>query len=85
LAKYPELRKLMAAMPKPMTKGELAKIIGKSTASVSEKLNGKTDFKFSEVKKITEYFRQFKPELTSDIIFSDVEVLTIVNEKSKST
>jgi|GEM_PF-1860907 len=82
MARYPELRKLMAAhSPKPMTREDLSKIIGKSIPAVSEKLNGKIDFKLEEVKAITEYFRQFKPELTSDIIFSDVEVLTIVNNQ----
>lgn len=81
MAKYPELRKLMAARsPKPMTKLELAKLIGKTPGVVTEKMDGRIDFKWSEVRIITDYFRGFNSELSSDIIFSDVEVVTIVNK-----
>ncbi len=81
--KYPELRKLMVSMDKPMTREDVAKIIGKSSGAVSEKLNGKIDFKLREVFALTAHFRKIKPELTSDIIFSDVEVLTKVTNEPK--
>lgn len=68
--KYPELRKLMAAHPeKPMSKKELAKIIGKSPSQVTEKLNGKIDFKLSEIIAIVSYFKKYFPDITADKIF----------------
>jgi predicted transcriptional regulator len=78
MPKYPELRKLMAGMA--MTKKALGQIIGKSPGSVSLKMNGEIDFKFEETKKITDYFKSFKPYLTIELVFSDVDLQTNVSK-----
>ena len=67
---YPNLKILMVATPKPITQKELAKIINKTRGAITQKLQGKIEFKGSEVFKITEYFRQYFPSVTSDDLFS---------------
>lgn len=67
MVKYPNLESLMATYRVNRTK--LAKIIEKAPASVTGKLEGKIDFKWTDVKAIVEYFRQFKPDLDAGYIF----------------
>jgi DNA-binding XRE family transcriptional regulator len=67
MVKYPNLESLMAQHRVNRTK--LAKIIGKAPAAITGKLEGKIDFKWSDIKSIYEYFRQFIPDLTIEYIF----------------
>jgi hypothetical protein len=67
VVKYPNLESLMATYRVNRTK--LAKIIEKAPAAVTGKLEGKIDFKWTDVKAIVEYFRQFKPDLDAEYIF----------------
>jgi len=69
--KYPELAKLMASIG--MSKKDYAKVIGKAPSAVSDKLSGKTDFKWSEIVATVLYFKKIfpdNPDITSDKIFS---------------
>ena len=72
---YPELAKLMAS--RSMTKAALARLLNKTPTAITYKLQGKNEFKLSEAKIITDYFKQFKPSINSDIIFSREEVDSI--------
>lgn len=67
VVKYPNLESLMATHR--VTRKKLAKIINRAPASVTGKLEGKLDFKWSDIKAIYEYFKQFKPDITIEYIF----------------
>lgn len=71
MVKYPNLESLMATHRVNRTK--LSKIIGKAPAAVTGKLEGRIDFKWPEIKAITEYFQQSKPDVTIEYIFSDTD------------
>jgi predicted transcriptional regulator len=65
---YPELAKLMAF--RNMKHKEIASILGISQQATSKKLKGDTEFRYSEMQKIKEYFRKYYPEITMDQIFT---------------
>jgi len=69
VVKYPNLESLMATHR--VNRSKLAKIIGKAPAAITGKLEGRIDFKWADVKAITEYFQQFKPDATIEYIFSE--------------
>jgi hypothetical protein len=71
MAKFPNLESLMATYRINRTK--LAKIINKAPAAVTGKLEGAIDFKWPEIKAITEYFKQFQPNLTIEYIFYEID------------
>jgi hypothetical protein len=67
VVKYPNLASLMATHRVNRTK--LAKIINKAPAAITGKLEGNIDFKWPDIKAITDYFKQFQPDLTIEYIF----------------
>lgn len=67
MVKYPNLESLMATHR--VSRKKLAKIINRTPASVTGKLEGNLDFKWSDIKAIYEYFKQFKPDITIEHIF----------------
>jgi predicted transcriptional regulator len=64
---YPELAKLMAF--KNMKHKDIASILGISQQATSKKLKGETEFRYSEMQKIKEYFKEDYPDITMDQIF----------------
>lgn len=70
-----------------MHREDVSKIIKKSITAVSNKLNGKVEWKFNECLAVTNHFKKIYPErsLTNDFIFSDVEVATIADGSKQST
>lgn len=64
---YPEIARLMAC--KKMAKKDLAKVIGKSPQAIGLKLQGKTDFKRTEMIKIKEHFKDIAPDISIDKLF----------------
>jgi hypothetical protein len=69
MVKYPNLESLMATHR--ISRKKLAKIINKAPAAVTGKLEGRIDFKWLDIKAITEHFKQFKPDITIEYIFSE--------------
>jgi len=67
---FTQILKLMAH--KKMSYRALAKIIGCTYQAVSDKLNGRTEFKHSEMVKIREYFKDIDPTITYESLFDDI-------------
>jgi predicted transcriptional regulator len=65
---YPELAKLMAY--RNMKHKDIASILGISQQAISKKLKGETEFRYSEMQKIKEYFKKDYPDITMDQIFT---------------
>lgn len=64
---YPKLKGLMAE--KGITQSELAKIINVDPSTMSYKMNNKSEFTISEIKKIISYFKKTFEEIffTNDV------------------
>ena len=64
---YPEIAKLMAC--KKMCQKDLGHVIGRTQQAVEKKLNGKTEFKLSEIVAIKEHFKDIDPIITWEKLF----------------
>jgi predicted transcriptional regulator len=64
---FPEVAKLMAY--KKMRHKDLADVIGISQQAVTQKLNGETEFKRSEMIKTQKHFSDIAPNVTMDELF----------------
>jgi len=64
---YPEIAKLMAC--KKMRQKDLAHVIGRTQQAVEKKLNGKTEFKMSEIVAIKNHFKDIAPAITWEKLF----------------
>lgn len=64
---FPEVAKFMAC--KSTTHKELAKVIGITQQAITKKLNGESEFKLSELKKIQNYFSDIAPNMKIDDMF----------------
>lgn len=75
---YPNLNAEMAR--EKVTQIEISKLLNLSTSSLSEKMNGKKDFKLKECKKIKS---EFFANLTIDYLFSTKEDNSIKEKKGE--
>jgi predicted transcriptional regulator len=72
---FPKLAGLMAV--NKMSHKQLSKIIGCSQQAASKKLDGKIEFKRSEMQKIKRYFQSIDPNVTVDELFEEYIFLPV--------
>jgi len=64
---FPEIAKYMSY--KKLRHKDLAKVVGVSQQAITKKLNGESEFKRSEMKKIQKYFSDVASGITMDKLF----------------
>ena len=79
---FPELRALMAKYG--MNYEKMGRVINTSYATFSKKLNCVTEFTFSDILAIRDFFVEKGEDTTADKIFFDYK-FTKVNERGRET